>query len=101
MQKYITSLYWAVTTIVTVGYGDIIPNNDSEFLLVVSILIGGVAIFSFLISNLSNHIVDFSKSAAKRHVCIIKVIYLLIVDGLLVALNHVKIWSKLNFARET
>lgn len=25
---YIYSLYWAVTTIVTVGYGDIIPQNE-------------------------------------------------------------------------
>lgn len=33
--KYIFSIYWAFTTMVTVGYGDITPQNKYEAIVVV------------------------------------------------------------------
>ena len=54
MKKYITSLYWAVVTITTVGYGDITPTNKTEYLFALFCIILGVTFHSFIISALSN-----------------------------------------------
>lgn len=47
---YIYSLYWAVTTIVTVGYGDITPQNEYEVLVTMFVEIAGTALFGYLIN---------------------------------------------------
>lgn len=34
MVKYIYSIYWALTTTITVGFGDITPQNYAEVVIV-------------------------------------------------------------------
>jgi hypothetical protein len=51
--NYTISIYWAMTTIVTVGYGDIIPVNDSERLFMVLVMIIGASLFGYVIGNVS------------------------------------------------
>ena len=48
--KYIYSLYWAITTIVTVGYGDITPQNNAEVCVVIVIELFGTALFGYIIN---------------------------------------------------
>lgn len=50
MIKYIYSLYWAVSTIVTVGYGDITPRNEYEVVVTIFIELLGSALFGYLIN---------------------------------------------------
>lgn len=33
-NQYIISLYYAITTLTTVGYGDVTPQNKSEYLVI-------------------------------------------------------------------
>lgn len=66
VYKYITSLYWASVTIMTVGYGDILPQNQYEKILTCTILLIGVAMFSYTLSALANQFSDLNKSASKR-----------------------------------
>ena len=53
-SKYILSFYWAIVTCTTIGYGDILPTNNYELLWALLTIIFGVAIFAFILSNLSS-----------------------------------------------
>lgn len=68
MEQYVTALYFAVTTLITIGYGDILPVNDNERILVCFNIALGVVIFSFLLSKLANSFIMLNKSASKRQV---------------------------------
>jgi hypothetical protein len=49
--RYIAAIYWVITTMLTVGYGDIKPTNDVERLYsIVTMLTGGV-VFGAMISR--------------------------------------------------
>ena len=53
-DQYLRSLYWAVTTITTVGYGDISGVNNTERIFCTLVMIIGVISFSFASGSLSS-----------------------------------------------
>ena len=53
-ELYMTSFYFTVTTIVTVGYGDITPVSIVEKVLCVLLMITGVIGFSFVTGALAS-----------------------------------------------
>lgn len=65
-EKYLTSIYWAVVTCTTVGYGDIIPMNVFEKQLGIIIFNAGVAIFSFQLSQLATLFYELSENQSMR-----------------------------------
>lgn len=52
--KYILSIYWAVTTVTTVGYGDIAGKTELEMILCVIWMFIGVGFYSFTVGSLSS-----------------------------------------------
>lgn len=50
---YIASLFWTITTLSTVGYGDIVPGTSVERILAIAWMLFGVCFFSFTIGSLS------------------------------------------------
>jgi CRP-like cAMP-binding protein len=50
--KYITATYWAVTTLTTVGYGDILPYTDAERLFTIICMLVGVIFFGAMVGTL-------------------------------------------------
>ncbi|MBT3585383.1 MAG: cyclic nucleotide-binding domain-containing protein [Halobacteriovoraceae bacterium] len=50
---YIKTLYWVVTTLTTVGYGDITPSDDVGRLFTMVIMIMGVGLYGLIIGNIS------------------------------------------------
>ena len=50
--RYIASLYWAITTLCTVGYGDITPNNFLEMGYCCFVMLMGTLIFGYSINSI-------------------------------------------------
>jgi hypothetical protein len=51
--RYLASVYYAIVTLTTVGYGDVLPTNQAERGLSSALALCGAVAFSFLISNIS------------------------------------------------
>jgi voltage-gated potassium channel Kch len=53
-EKYLTSIYFTVTTITTVGYGDVSINTKTEKIFCIITMLVGVISFSFASGSLSS-----------------------------------------------
>ena len=52
-EQYLASLYWAFTTMTTVGYGDITPQNSDEYIFASFMMIIGATVFGYVVGNVS------------------------------------------------
>lgn len=53
-HQYLNSLYWSLVTMVTVGYGDITPQNNLEKIFCIIAMLVGFTIFGFTLGNLGD-----------------------------------------------
>ena len=63
LSLYLTSTYFVIVTITTVGYGDITGNTISEIIFQVLLLIIGTIAYSFIISYFSNYTIKINKKS--------------------------------------
>ncbi|OMJ72996.1 hypothetical protein SteCoe_28423 [Stentor coeruleus] len=50
-ERYLASVYWAITTLATIGYGDIVPFTTTEKIIAILWMIMGVYVVSFSIGQ--------------------------------------------------
>ena len=62
--RYLYSVYWAVTTLTTVGYGDIVPTNDRERLYALCAMLVSALVFGYMISNIGSLVASMDRQAA-------------------------------------
>lgn len=64
-HKYILSLYWAVATMLTVGYGDVAPRTNIERFYVVLVMLCGCGVFGFTMNSIGMLLQSIHQQASK------------------------------------
>lgn len=60
-EQYVWVLYWTLTTMTTIGYGDVSPLTYVEAIITVIVEVAGASIFGYMIGNIASVIADFDK----------------------------------------
>ena len=64
-EKYVTSFYFMITTMTTVGYGDIVCASSIERIYHIILLAIGTLLYTFLVSKIGNYLRDKSHEQIK------------------------------------
>jgi len=64
IELYVVSIYFTLTTVSTVGYGDILPGTEWERLYCTILMLVGVSAFTFISGALSSIISNYDQSQA-------------------------------------
>ena len=63
--QYLYSVYWALMTLTTVGYGDITPANDAERSYALLALLVGALVFGYMLSSIGDLIASLDKNGGR------------------------------------
>lgn len=65
LNLYVSSLYWVITTLSTVGYGDILPANSTERGMCIFVMLLGVFFYSYTVGTITTIISGLSRERLK------------------------------------
>ncbi|XP_031494689.1 potassium channel AKT1-like isoform X1 [Nymphaea colorata] len=63
--RYVTSVYWSITTLTTVGYGDLHPENEREMIFDITYMLFNLGLTAYLIGNMTNLVVHGTSRTRK------------------------------------
>lgn len=63
--RYVTSIYWSITTVTTVGYGDLHPVNSREMIFDIFYMLFNLGLTAYLIGNMTNLVVHGTSRTRK------------------------------------
>ena len=62
---YLISFYYLITTMTTVGYGDIVCGSFNEIIFQIILLSAGIIVYSFIVSSIGNYVKNESHASMK------------------------------------
>lgn len=65
IDLYVVSFYWTITTITTVGYGDISGTNNDERIFCCVVMVIGVIAFGFANGTLASIMTNYDNRSSK------------------------------------
>ncbi len=68
INNFFDAIYWAVITITTVGYGDIAPQTLAGRLITTILIVGGIAIISFMTSIITTSMTEKMQEVKEQQV---------------------------------
>lgn len=64
---YLASLYWTVSTLTSVGYGDIVAQNEYEQVVAIIVSWMGASVFGFIIGHMNSIVLNMNKASSEFH----------------------------------
>ncbi|WP_207767165.1 ion transporter [Leptospira adleri] len=54
LDQYVQALYWTITTLTTVGYGDIVPTTTHQRIYTICVMLTGALVYATVIGNVAS-----------------------------------------------
>ena len=65
-MQYLRAFYWTITTLTTIGYGDITPSSKYQIIYTIFVEIIGAGLYGFIIGNIANLIANIDIARAQH-----------------------------------
>lgn len=76
--RYVFAIYWSITTLTTVGYGDVHPVNENEMLFDIFFMLFNLALTAYIIGNMTNlitHLTAHTREYVSPFLLMVNILY--------------------------
>lgn len=75
--SYVTSIYWSIVSLSSVGYGDLHAVNTKEMIFTIFYMLFNLGLTAYLIGNMTNLVVHWTNKT-KKYVSVLCLIHFLL-----------------------